>query len=289
MLKEASSSSDHSRTRESTSEQLSNDQQMGAIHHDLVLRNENLICSKLGFSPSGMNLNAARIILAEGLGTFMLVFSICGIMGSMQLLGNQVGLLEYATTAGTAIVVIIFTLGEISGAHVNPAVTIAFAVFGHFPWKKVPFYVLAQLLGSILATYIGELVFRVKPELIMTVPIKDHAFAAFSVELIATFFVTFLAASLARDAKSVGNLAGFVMGIAIALAVLITGPLSGGSLNPARSLGPAIISWKLDQFWVYIIAPVAGAVLGVLMVHALCIHKSPQSDHHLPSTRTMLP
>ena len=78
-------------------------------------------------------------ILAEGLGTFILVFSICGIMGSMQLLGNQVGLLEYAITAGTAIVVIIFTLGEISGAHVNPAVTIAFAVFGHFPWKKVIF------------------------------------------------------------------------------------------------------------------------------------------------------
>lgn len=76
-------------------------------------------------------------IIAEGLGTFILMFSICGIMGSMELLGNQVGLVEYAITAGTAIVVIIFTLGDISGAHVNPAVTIAFAVFGHFPWKKV--------------------------------------------------------------------------------------------------------------------------------------------------------
>ena len=79
-------------------------------------------------------------ILAECLGTFILMFSLCGMMGSMQMLGIEVGLMEYAITAGSAIVIIIFTLGNISGAHVNPAVTIAFAVFGHFPWRKVCYF-----------------------------------------------------------------------------------------------------------------------------------------------------
>ncbi|XP_021750430.1 probable aquaporin NIP7-1 [Chenopodium quinoa] len=288
MFREDSSSFDHSRTRESTSGQLPDDQQMGATTESMT-GTEYWKLTSLCFLPRELNLNPARIALAEGLGTFILMFSICGIMGSMQLLGNQVGLLEYATTAGTAIVVIIFTLGETSGAHVNPAVTIAFAVFGHFPWKKVPLYVIAQLLGSLLATYVGQLVFRVNPEVIMTVPLKDHAFAAFVAEFIATFIVTFLAASLARDAKSVGHLAGFVMGIAIALAVLITGPLSGGSLNPARSIGPAILAWKLDQIWIYFIAPVAGAILGVLMVHALCLHHQPPQSHNLSAARSVLP
>ncbi|CAO2821882.1 unnamed protein product [Amaranthus hypochondriacus] len=235
-----------------------------------------------------MSFNIARIILAECLGTFILMFSLCGMMGSMQMLGNKVGLMEYAITAGSAIVIIIFTLGNISGAHVNPAVTIAFAVFGHFPWRKVPLYVIAQLLGSIFATYVGELVFGVKPEHVMTVPLNDRAFAAFTVELIATFFVTFLAASLARDARSIGHLAGLVLGIAILLAVLITGPLSGGSLNPARSLGPAVLAGKLDQLWIYFVGPILGSILGVLMVHALCLHQ-PSQSHGSSTSTSILP
>ncbi|KAH9617705.1 hypothetical protein KSS87_021754, partial [Heliosperma pusillum] len=252
------------------SEQSSIDELMGTLDDSMadqyVDRRSTLWCS-----PSRININDARIVVAEVIGTFMLIFSVFGIMGSMKLIGNQVGLTEYAITAGSSITLIGFTVGRISGAHVNPAVTIAFAVFGHFPWIKVPFYVSAQMLGSIVATYIGELVFGVKPELVMTVPINDAISAAFFAELIATFMVTFLAATLAKDAKAVGHLAPFAMGITIILAVLITGPISGGSLNPARSLGPAILSWRFGYSWIYILAPTAGAIFGVLAVHALCI------------------
>ncbi|KAK9672035.1 hypothetical protein RND81_12G071400 [Saponaria officinalis] len=281
MLEEATTSSlfhNNSLNEKSTKGQSSNNLLIMGTLHDSMNGDQ---CvnrrSTLWWLLSKVKLHDVRIVIAEVIGTFILIFSVFGIMGSMRLLGTQVGLTEYAITAGSSITLIGFTLGSISGAHVNPAVTFAFAVFGHFPWPKVPFYVSAQMLGSIVATYSGELVFGVKPELVMTVPVKGGVFAAFFAELIATFMVTFLAATLAKDAKSVGHLAPFAMGITIILAVLITGPVSGGSLNPARSLGPAILTWRFSYIWIYIFAPTAGAILGVLMVHALCTKQSDQS------------
>ncbi|GAB4843452.1 hypothetical protein Ancab_013414 [Ancistrocladus abbreviatus] len=216
-----------------------------------------------------LNLNPARVVLAEILGTFILIFSVSGIVASMKVMGVKVGLLEYAATTASAVVAIVFSIGDISGAHINPAITIAFAMFGHFPWPKVPFYVTAQMLGAISATYVGGFIYGVEPELLITHPIQGCR-AAFCAEFMATFLVMFLAVSLAKNIGSVGHLSGFVMGLGIALGVLITGPISGGSMNPARSLAPAIVSWKFNHIWIYIVAPTAGAVLGVLMVHVLC-------------------
>nr|AJI43709.1 NOD26-like intrinsic protein [Hevea brasiliensis] len=223
--------------------------------------------------PEGMDLNPARMVLAEMMGTFVLMFCVCGIIGTTQITRGQVALLEYASTAGLSVIVLVFALGPISGAHVNPAVTIAFAAFGHFPWSRVPFYVLAQIVGSILATYVGKCVYDIKPELMVTQPLQDCN-SAFWVEFIATFIIMFLIASLTYQ-TSVGHLSGFIVGLSIGLAVLITGPLSGGSLNPARSLGPAIISWNFKDIWVYITAPVIGSLAGALMFHALRIQSRP--------------
>ncbi|KAJ8766357.1 hypothetical protein K2173_022416 [Erythroxylum novogranatense] len=229
--------------------------------------------------PIEMDLNPLRMILAEILGTFMLVFCVCGIIASTQLLRGEVGLMEYASTAGLTVIIIIFSIGPISGAHVNPAVTIAFAAYGHFPWSRVPFYVIAQTIGSILATYVGRSIYGIKTDLMITQPLESRA-TAFWVELIATFIIMFLAAALTYQAQYVGPLSGFVIGISIGLAVLITGPMSGGSMNPARSIGPAIVSWNFKDLWIYITAPTIGAVAGAFTFHVLripCLPCTPSS------------
>ncbi|EEF45341.1 probable aquaporin NIP7-1 [Ricinus communis] len=241
--------------------------------------------SNFGCFPKELDLNPARMVLAEFMGTFILMFCVCGIMASTQLTGGQVGLLEYAATAGLTVIVLVFAIGPISGAHVNPAVTIAFATFGHFPWSKVPFYVVAQTVGSVLATYAAKLVYGIKADLMVTRPVQGCN-SAFSVEFITTFLMMFLAASLAYQAAT-RHLSGFVIGLSIGLAVLISGPVSGGSLNPARSLGPAIVSWNFKDIWVYIIAPTTGAVAGALMFHVLRIQRPPCSPT-TPSPNTGL-
>ncbi|KAK6930018.1 Major intrinsic protein, partial [Dillenia turbinata] len=205
-----------------------------------------------------INPTLCRIVLAEVLGTFILMFCICGIIASTQATRGEIGLTGYATIAGLAIIVVIFSIGRISGAHVNPAATIAFATSGHFPWSKVPIYILAQVVGSTLATIVGRCVYGVNPSLMTTRALQGCS-AAFWVELIATFIIMFLAAALTGQAKSVGPLSGIVVGIAIALSVLITGPISGGSMNPARSLGPALVAWRFDDLWIYMVGPTIGA------------------------------
>eukprot|EP00258_Populus_trichocarpa_P007307 XP_002311835.3 probable aquaporin NIP7-1 [Populus trichocarpa] len=229
----------------------------------------------------GMDLNPARMVLAEMVGTFLLLFCVCGIVACTQILRGEVGLMEYASVAGLTIIVVIFSIGSISGAHVNPAVTIAFATFGHFPWSKVPLYILAQTVGSVSATYVGSSVYGVKTELMTTRPAIGCS-SAFWVEFMATFMLMFLAASLTSQSRSIGPLSGFLYGIAIGLAVLITGPVSGGSLNPARSLGPAIVSWDFKDIWVYITAPTIGAVAGALMFHLLRIRPQACSANSSP-------
>ncbi|XP_077243394.1 putative aquaporin NIP7-1 [Tasmannia lanceolata] len=207
-------------------------------------------------------------VVAEMVGMFIVMFSVCGIIAITRLTEGKIGLLEYASTGGLAIIVVLFAVGCISGAHVNPSVTIAFATIGQFPWSQVPIYVFAQMLGSILACYMGKLVYEMEADFANTRPLHGCK-AAFWAELVATFFIMFLASVLSNNVQAVGPSSCFAVGAAIALGVLITGPVSGGSLNPARSLGPAIISWKFDDIWVYLLAPTIGAVSGALLFRLL--------------------
>lgn len=243
-----------------------------SIHPYLLAKN-----TYLHFLANKIDLNFARMVMAEVVGTFILMFCVCGIIASTQHQNGAVGLLEYAATAGLTVVVIIFSIGSISCAHVNPAITIAFATIGHFPWSKVPIYIIAQTIGSLMATYIGSLVYGIKSEVMMTQPLQGCN-SAFWVEVIATFIIMFLVTALTSESQSVGHLSGFVAGIAIGLAVLITGPVSGGSMNPARSLGPAIVSWKFKNIWIYILAPSGGAVAGALMFRFLRLKDQPCSS-----------
>ncbi|GFZ21434.1 hypothetical protein Acr_29g0005960 [Actinidia rufa] len=222
-------------------------------------------------------------VLAEALGTFILMYSICAIIAITQLMGGEVGLLEYAATAALSVVVIVFSIGAISGAHVNPSVTIAFATFGQFPWSKVPLYILAQLVGSVLATYVGKLVYGIKSELMTTRPLQGST-SAFWVELIATLLIMFLASSLAHQSKYAIYLV-LLLGQPLALQCSSQGtPVSGGSMNPARSLGPAIVSWKFDDVWIYLTAPTIGAVGGAFLFHAMRLERHPCCSNSSPST-----
>ncbi|MBA0801275.1 hypothetical protein Gohar_011649 [Gossypium harknessii] len=235
---------------------------------DILIQNPSFHCFL-----QGKDLNPVRAIIAEMLGTFILMFCISGIIASTKLTGGD-ALLEYALTAGLTIVVLIFSIGSISGAHVNPAVTIAIAAFGYFPWSRVPLYILAQILGSVLATLMGEFVYGINSDVMETQPSQGSQ-SAFMVELLATFIVVFVVAAVTQQSQTVGQLSGLVIGMAIRLAVLISGPVSGGSLNPARSLGPAIVSRNFDNIWLYLTAPVLGAVLGALMYKFLRLQGQP--------------
>ncbi|XP_040933152.1 probable aquaporin NIP7-1 isoform X3 [Gossypium hirsutum] len=225
------------------------DHEMGSssmsANGDILIQNPSFHCFL-----QGKDLNPARAIIAEMLGTFILMFCISGIIASTKLTGGD-ALLEYALTAGLTIVVLIFSIGSISGAHVNPAVTIAIAAFGYFPWSRVPLYILAQILGSVLATLMGEFVYGINSDVMETQPSQGSQ-SAFMVELLATFIVVFVVAAVTQQSQTVG-----------------------GSLNPARSLGPAIVSRNFDNIWLYLTAPVLGAVLGALMYKFLRLQGQP--------------
>nr|DAD19440.1 TPA_asm: hypothetical protein HUJ06_020903 [Nelumbo nucifera] len=168
------------------------------------------------------NLNSIRMVLAEMIGTFILMFCVCGIIAGRELTKGDMGLLEYAATGGLSVTILMFCVGPISGGHLNPSVTIAFATVGHFPWSKVPLYISAQMVGSVFATYVGESVYGIKADILTTRPLQSRA-TAFWAELMATSITLFLASSLCHQAHAVAQASGFVVGIAIALAVLITG------------------------------------------------------------------
>eukprot|EP01018_Ginkgo_biloba_P005833 Gb_09252 [translate_table: standard] len=229
-----------------------------------------------------------RMVCAEIVGTFIVMFSISAIIAIEKLSQGAIGIMEYAATGGFAIMVVIFSIGHISGAHVNPAITIAFAVVGRFPWGWVPSYMCAQFASATLATFIAKKVYNVEGELARTKPSSGTG-QAFCVELIATFFIMFLASALSIDAQAIGQLSGIAVGASIALGVLITGPVSGGSMNPARSFGPAVVENNYEHIWVYMLAPTIGAVGGAIVYRLVRLQQeitpmptssSPSSDRN---------
>ncbi|XP_022138205.1 probable aquaporin NIP7-1 isoform X2 [Momordica charantia] len=232
-----------------------------------------------------MDPNPARPVLAEMVGSFLLMVCVCGTTASAGLMG----LFDYAVAAGLTVGVLTFSFRPISGAHFNPAITLASAIFSHFPWSLVMPYAVAQTTGCVMATYAGMFIYNIKPQQLTTRPFQP-TISAFLVELLAAFILMFLVSSLAHHQhQSVGQFSGFVIGMAIGLAVLITGPISGGSMNPARSLGPAIVSWAFDDIWIYITAPVIGAVSGAFLYGVLRLRPPRANSPSSASTTRLFP
>ncbi len=210
-----------------------------------------------------MNRELIRRAAAELVGTYALVTAGCGAI----MVNAQTGALTHvgiALTFGLIITVMIAATGHLSGAHFNPAVTIAFAVTRHFPWREVVYYVIAQLIGALLGAVTLRLLIGDIAALGATVP-SGSALQAFGLEVLLTAVLMFVIISVATDTRAIGSPAALAIGFTVALDALWGGPISGASMNPARSLGPALIAGIWESQWVYLLAPIIGAAIGAAL------------------------
>ena len=203
-----------------------------------------------------------RRALADSVGTFALVFAGCGAI-VVETQTGALGHVGVAAVFGLVVGVMIFATGHLCGAHFNPAVTLAFAIIGEFRWRDVPAYIGGQVLAALIAAFAIAQLIGTEADLGATLPSVAVA-PAILLEVITTFFLMFVITSVATDARASGKLAAVAIGGTVALCALFAGPLTGASMNPARSLGPALVSGQLGQLWIYLLAPLVGAALGAL-------------------------
>lgn len=204
-----------------------------------------------------------RKYLAEGIGTYLLVFCGTGTIAINNLFGGAIGHTGIALTFGLIVMAMVYSIGALSGAHINPAVSIGFWISGRFSGKDVIPYITAQTVGGILASLSLYLILK-PPSLGTTVPtsmISDTQ--AFGMEVILTFVLMFVIINVATGSKEMGTIAGIAIGGVVALDALFAGHLTGASMNPARSLGPAVVSGSFQSLWIYLTAPILGSALAI--------------------------
>lgn len=227
-----------------------------------------------GLYGSDVGADPGRASLAELVGTFSLVFAGVAAASAAALgrpiAGDPYDSVVIALAFGLALAAIVAAIGHVSGAHVNPAVTLGLAATGKFPWKLVPPYVLAQLGGAILAAFATWAVFggpaRDEASLGATYPTDAATIGqAFIVEILITFVLVFIVLAVATDERAPSEAAPLAVGFALFVGVLIGGPISGGAVNPARALGPMIVAGDLSAFWLYIVGPIIGGVAAAFL------------------------
>jgi aquaporin NIP len=209
-----------------------------------------------------INRPLARLLAAEFVGTFALVFAGCGAI-MVNAKTGALGHVGVAITFGLVIMAMIYAVGHISGAHFNPAVTFAFALSRHFPWPRALGYWTAQVLGAIAAAAILRGSLGNIAHVGATLPSGSQG-QSFLWELVLSFFLMFVIMAVATDTRAVGEAAAIAIGATVGLDAMFGGPISGASMNPARSIGPALVSGHLHALWLYILAPLIGASLGAL-------------------------
>jgi aquaporin Z len=205
-----------------------------------------------------------RKYIAEIIGTFALIFCGTGAIIINQESGGAITHTGIAATFGLIVAAMIYTVGDISGAHLNPAVTIAFWVAKVFPAKEILPYILSQGIGAFLASFTLHYLFPANETLGATLP-SGTAMQSFVLELILTFLLMFTIIHVAKGSKEQGMFAGIAIGSVVLLEAMFAGPICGASMNPIRSLSPAVVSGHLEHLWVYLSAPTLGAILAVLV------------------------
>jgi len=201
-----------------------------------------------------------RALCAEAVGTFALVFAGAGAI-VVDARTHALGHVGVALVFGLVIMAMIYAVGHVSGAHFNPAVSFAFALTRHFPWQRVAGYWLAQAAGALAAAALLRASLGGEAHVGATLPSGSQG-QAFLWEGILTFFLMFVIMSVATDTRAVGEAAAIAIGGTVGLDALFGGPITGASMNPARSLGPAVVSGDLHALWLYLLAPLAGATVG---------------------------
>jgi aquaporin NIP len=206
--------------------------------------------------------NIMKRLGAEFLGTFILVFAGTGAIVVNHVSGGVIGHAGIALTFGLVVLAMIHTFGDVSGAHLNPAVSLAFAAAGRFSKSDLPGYITAQLLGAFAASVVLKLLFPAAATLGETLP-AGPVMQSFILEIILTAILMLTILSVSTGAKEKGITAGITIGAVIALEAMFAGPVCGASMNPARSLAPAIVGGHLQHLWLYPLATVLGALLAV--------------------------
>jgi aquaporin NIP len=207
-------------------------------------------------------MSTARRLGAEAIGTFMLVFAGAGAI-MVDAKTHALGHVGVAITFGLVIMAGIYAVGHISGAHFNPAVTLGFVLTRHFPPARAVGYWAAQIVGAVAAAAVLRGSLGNVAHLGATFPSGSDA-QSFLWELVVTAFLMFVIMAVATDTRALGERAAIAIGGTIGLAAMFAGPVSGASLNPARSIGPALVSGDLHALWIYLLAPLAGAAVGGL-------------------------
>lgn len=207
-------------------------------------------------------------LTAEFLGTFIMVFAGCGAI-VVETLTGALGHAGVALTWGFVVVALIYTFGHISGAHMNPAVSIAFTVMGEFNKKELPFYILVQTAGASFAAFMLYLIFLEEGKSMEELAYLGYTLhrgslvQLFVVEFILTFILMLVICGSAVHGKAIKSFAGLAIGLTVGLEAMFAGPLTMASMNPARSFGPALVSGHLETVWLYIIATILGAITAV--------------------------
>lgn len=231
-----------------------------------------------GLYGSNSGANMAVAAAGEVIGTFLLIF--CGTAVAVAAglekatIGASYDSLAVALAFGLMLAAVVASIGHISGAHVNPAITLGLAVTGKFPWVFVPAYLIAQLAGAVLGSLAVWLTFggpaRDKLNLAATAPVSGVGdLRAIAVEALVTFVLAFVVVSVATDKRAAPAAAPLAVGFALTAGVLIAGPVTGGAVNPARALGPMLVSGSFTSFYVYIIGPIIGGTLAAVIYDRL--------------------
>ena len=250
---------------------------------------------RAGLYGSDIGANMLRAGVAEMIGTFILVFTgtAVAVSGALSraIAGQPADSLAVALAFGLVLVALVSALGHVSGAHFNPAVTLALSATGKFPWRYVPAYLAAQLVGAVLAALgvwgcFGDAA-RDKASLGATIPATTTGTGqVLLVEVLITFLLVLVIISVATDERVAAAAVGPAVGFALAAAVLIGGPVSGGAVNPARALGPMIVAGTFTDWWAYILGPVIGAVLAALVYDRFLAHAATPDPETTPAGGT---
>jgi aquaporin NIP len=210
------------------------------------------------------SLSLPRRAAAEGIAAFALVFAGCGAIVADDRYGGTLGTVGIALVFGLVIMVMVYATGHLSGAHINPAVTVAFTLTRHFAPRDAAAYVAAQLTGAVVAALLLAAVWTDHPAALgATVP-SVAAGSALVYEAVLSAFLMFVIMAVATDTRAVGAAAAIAIGGTIGLDALFGGPVTGASMNPARSFGPALVAGEWKDFWVYVVGPIGGAALGAI-------------------------
>ena len=202
--------------------------------------------------------------IAELIGTFGLVFCGTGAIVINEVSNGTITHVGIAITFGLIVMAMIYAFGETSGAHLNPAVTIAFAINKNFPRAQIIPYIISQLCGAFLASLVLLLLFPSSKYLGATIPSGSNL-QSFILEFILSFLLMLVIIKVATGSKEQGMFAGLAIGSTVLLEAMFGGPISGASMNPARSIAPAVVSGEIKQVWIYVLAPISGAAFAIFI------------------------